>query len=143
MALIDKLTNIADAIRGKTGGADPLSLDAMAEAIAAIETGGGGGGFSNIEVVTIASGFTRADKAQGILSAMVTNGETTYFVRKTKDIPNGACMYACFNLPVTAGGTDGYARWRSANGITGTNAWGNAYELAASAGDEYYKVVIS
>ena len=43
MALIDKLTNIADAIRGKTGGTDPLTLDAMAEAIAGIETGGGGG----------------------------------------------------------------------------------------------------
>jgi hypothetical protein len=43
MALIDKLTNIADAIRGKTGGTDPLTLDAMAEAIAAIEAGGGGG----------------------------------------------------------------------------------------------------
>ena len=41
MALIDKLTNIADAIREKTGGTDPLTLDAMAEAIAAIEAGGG------------------------------------------------------------------------------------------------------
>lgn len=43
MALIDKLTNIADAIRGKTGGTDPLTLDTMAEAIASIEAGGGGG----------------------------------------------------------------------------------------------------
>lgn len=42
MALIDKLTNIADAIRRKTGGTDPLTLDAMAEAIAGIEAGGGG-----------------------------------------------------------------------------------------------------
>ena len=140
MALIDKLTNIADAIRGKTGGADPLSLDAMAEAIAGIETGGG---FSNIEVVTIASSFTRADEAKGILSAMVANGETTYFVRKTKDIPSGACMFANFNLPVTAGETSGYARWRSANGFSGASAWASAYELVANVGDEYYKVVIS
>lgn len=43
MALIDKLTNIADAIREKTGGTDPLTLDAMAEAITGIETGGGDG----------------------------------------------------------------------------------------------------
>lgn len=42
MALIDKLTNIADAIREKTGGTDPLTLDAMAEAIAGIEAGSGG-----------------------------------------------------------------------------------------------------
>lgn len=48
MALIDKLSAIADAIRGKTGGTDPLTLDAMAEAIAAIETGGGGAGGDDI-----------------------------------------------------------------------------------------------
>ena len=55
MALIDKLTNIADAIRGKTGGTDELTLDAMAEAIAGIETGGGGsdGGASGIYMAKI------------------------------------------------------------------------------------------
>lgn len=42
MALTDKLIAIADAIRGKTGGTDALTLDQMATAIAAIETGGGG-----------------------------------------------------------------------------------------------------
>ena len=42
MALIDKLTAIADSIRGKTGGTDALSFDQMAAAISAIETGGGG-----------------------------------------------------------------------------------------------------
>ena len=41
MALTDKLTAIADAIRGKTGGTDAMTLDAMAQAIASIETGGG------------------------------------------------------------------------------------------------------
>lgn len=40
MALTDKLTNIADAIREKTGGTDALTLDAMAAAIAGIEAGG-------------------------------------------------------------------------------------------------------
>ena len=39
--LTDKLTNIADAIRGKTGGTDALTLDGMVEAIAGIEAGGG------------------------------------------------------------------------------------------------------
>lgn len=42
MALTDKLTAIADAIRGKTGGTDALTLEAMAKAITALETGGGG-----------------------------------------------------------------------------------------------------
>lgn len=41
MALTEKLRNIADAIRGKTGGTDLLTLDEMAEAIAGIQTGGG------------------------------------------------------------------------------------------------------
>lgn len=41
MALTDKLTAIADAIRGKTGGTDALTLDQMATEIAGIETGGG------------------------------------------------------------------------------------------------------
>lgn len=38
----EKMTAIADAIRAKTGGTDPLTLDGMAAAIAGIETGGGG-----------------------------------------------------------------------------------------------------
>lgn len=37
------LTAIADAIRSKTGGTDALTLDGMAEAVAGIQTGGGGG----------------------------------------------------------------------------------------------------
>ena len=44
MALTDKLTNIADAIRGKTGGTEKLTLDGMATAISGIATGGGGTG---------------------------------------------------------------------------------------------------
>lgn len=40
MALIDKLTAIAEAIRGKTGKADPLTLEQMATEIDGIEAGG-------------------------------------------------------------------------------------------------------
>ena len=43
MALTDKLTAIADAIRAKTGETAPLGLVDMPTAIASIETGGGGG----------------------------------------------------------------------------------------------------
>ena len=43
MALTDKLTDIADAIRGKTGKTDKLSLDQMPLEIAGIVSGGGGG----------------------------------------------------------------------------------------------------
>lgn len=54
MALTEKLTNIADAIRTKTGSADKLTLDGMAQAIAGIEIGGGsGGGTSGIYMAKI------------------------------------------------------------------------------------------
>jgi hypothetical protein len=42
MALTEKLGNIADAIREKTGSTELLSLDGMAAAIAGITAGGGG-----------------------------------------------------------------------------------------------------
>ena len=41
MALINKLTAIADAIRSKTGGTEPLTLDGMVTAIDGISAGGG------------------------------------------------------------------------------------------------------
>lgn len=54
MALTEKLTNIADAIRTKTGSADKLTLDGMATAIAGIQTGGGsGGGTSGIYMAKV------------------------------------------------------------------------------------------
>ena len=44
MALTDKLSAIGNAIRAKTGGTELLTLDAMPNEIASIQTGGGGGG---------------------------------------------------------------------------------------------------
>ena len=41
MSVNEKMTAIADAIRAKTGGTGPLTLDGMAEAIKSIEEGGG------------------------------------------------------------------------------------------------------
>ena len=51
MALIEKLTAVADAIRGKTGGTEKLTLDGMATAIAGMEAGGGGGQFETGEII--------------------------------------------------------------------------------------------
>lgn len=53
-----KLKAIADAIRGKTGNADSLTLDQMATEIAGIEAGGGGGGSVTAESITEALGYT-------------------------------------------------------------------------------------
>lgn len=46
MALTDKLTAIADAIRAKGGTTDQLTLTGMVDAINAIQTGGGGTGLA-------------------------------------------------------------------------------------------------
>ena len=80
MALIDKLTNIADAIRGKTGGTDPLTLDAMAEAIASIQTGGGGG-----DSGIISGSFT---PAENLLEAEISIGADTnnFLIYATSDV---------------------------------------------------------
>ncbi len=43
MGLIEKLTAIGNAVRAKTGKTAPLTLDAMAAEITALEAGGGGG----------------------------------------------------------------------------------------------------
>lgn len=51
MALIDKLTAIADAVRAKTGGAELLTLDQMAEAISEIS-----GSSMPADIVEIATG---------------------------------------------------------------------------------------
>ena len=59
MALTDKLTAIADAIRVKGGTTDLLTMDGMVEAINAIETVSGGG--SGTEVI-ITSSVTNAEQ---------------------------------------------------------------------------------
>ena len=50
MALTDKLTAIANAIREKTGGTELLTLDQMPTEIAGIETGGGGASVAEKDV---------------------------------------------------------------------------------------------
>ena len=53
MSVHSKMTAIADAIRGKTGGTNPLTLDQMATAIAEIQTGGGGGDNTLLESIVM------------------------------------------------------------------------------------------
>lgn len=69
MALIEKLENIGNAIRNKTGKTDLLTLDEMVTEIGNIETGGGSGGdvseYFNTEITTNTTG------AQGILHSVV------------------------------------------------------------------------
>ena len=78
MALIDKLTAIADAIREKTGTTEPMTLDSMATAISGITGGGGGGELSDY---IPESAFT----ISGSCSYMFANGKWDWFVEKYGD----------------------------------------------------------
>lgn len=57
MSVNSKMTAIADAIRDKTGGTDPLTLDQMAAEIASIQTG--------VELPTLENPGSASDLAQG------------------------------------------------------------------------------
>ena len=75
MALTDKLTSIADAIRSKTGKTDKLTLDAMVTEIDGIETGSGTGGAFTLEeikdFVTGCSNNYGSDNVRKVASAVI------------------------------------------------------------------------
>ena len=68
MALTDKLSAIGNAIRAKTGGTELLTLDAMPNEIASIQTGGGGG----IQVEPIVLTGSQEYGCAGIISSTYT-----------------------------------------------------------------------
>lgn len=82
MSVNEKMTAIADAIRGKTGGTTALTLDQMAAEIAGIETGGGGDSYNNpwvsYETVEIEIGENAVTTTQEACAYMVSaSGLTT------------------------------------------------------------------
>lgn len=96
MAITDKLTAIADAIRGKTGKTDALTLDQMATEIAGIQAGGGDELFvsyitgqmteySNSDITTLGEGaFACNNKITSVNLPNVTTIPRFTFYRCTK-----------------------------------------------------------
>ena len=91
MALTNKLTAIADAIREKTGTTEPMTLDSMATAISGI-TGGGGGELTDYipeSALTII----------GYCDYMCYKGKWDWFIEKhgdkitTSNLVNTSCMF--------------------------------------------------
>lgn len=80
MALIDKLTAIADAIRGKTGGTEGLTLDAMVSAIEGIEAGGGG-------IPYTSGSFTLAANNSAVIITHNLNSDKVFVMWAIKDNP--------------------------------------------------------
>jgi hypothetical protein len=133
MALTDKLSAIADAIRGKTGGTEELTLDQVVDAIAGIESGGGGG-----ETVTMAASCTNAKACYDLLTSLkdadatvhvwVFNGDAS-----TTGVDNQAkLLVICDFVP------NSFYWVRCRGGVYNANS-GNtvAYDLAMSAGDSF------
>lgn len=92
MALTDKLTNIANAIREKGGTTEPLTLAQMPDAIAAIQSGGG-------DVPLEWSGNLEYWDNQGMwdwyfqqnsnrmTTSDITNGQNMFYMSKLTEIP--------------------------------------------------------
>ena len=81
MALTDKLTAIADAIRSKGGTTEQLTLDGMVEAINAISAGGGGGPFNDVTLLATI-------EASDDVSAIQIDWQTVVqFSELVKDLP--------------------------------------------------------
>lgn len=72
MALTDKLSAIGNAIRAKTGGTELLTLDAMPNEIASIQTGGGGGDTIPEEAFTVT----------GVCIHRFANGAWDWFIKQ-------------------------------------------------------------
>ena len=85
MALTDKLSAIGNAIRAKTGGTELLTLDAMPNEIASIETGGGGG---------VQPMILTGDQAYGCSGSLAANYIKLYGnTISTKDLANTDYMF--------------------------------------------------
>lgn len=133
MALTDKLSAIADAIRGKTGGTEELTLDQMVDAIAGIESGGGGG-----ETVTMAASCTNAKACYDLLTSLKDANATVHVwvfngdASKTGVDNQAKLLLICDFVP------NSFYWVRCRGGVYNANL-GNtaAYDLFVSAGDSF------
>ena len=133
MALTDKLSAIADTIRGKTGGTEELTLDQMVDAIAGIESGGGGG-----ETVTMAASCTNAKACYDLLTSLKDANATVHVwvfngdASKTGVDNQAKLLMICDFVP------NSFYWVRCRGGVYNANL-GNtaAYDLVMSAGDSF------
>ncbi len=131
MALTEKLTSIADAIRTKTGSADKLTLDGMATAIAGIETGGGsGGGASGIYMakITPAEDMDRLDVTHNLgttdILLAVCFAETLGDITPTKNATM-ARFYAKTDVPFRFGSTSSGDNYQVYSNYLVASGWVN------------------
>ena len=145
MALTDKLTSIANAIREKGSTTDMLTLDGMVEAINAIEIGGPTDVTDS--VVSVAFSSTNAYMAQtGFEGIAPEDAKIAIFILQgdQSNVANNKCLLAFLNRLYNNSSTSGrllYCRLRNSlyDFQFGSS---DAYDLVVNAGDTFRMVVI-
>ena len=153
MALIEKLTAIADSIRAKTGGTDSLTLDAMAEAIASIAAGGGGGISPTITVETViatesgTTGDVVMNYVKNLFPTLDSVEPCLFKVLFVKDVEtakktnNGFLgIFASYYASVTPTVNASMLRWR--NNAYNAAQSGSGFDVRLASGTEFYMVTI-
>ena len=147
MALTDKLTAIADAIRAKGGTTDLLTLDGMVEAINAIETGGGASDVTD-SVVSVAFSVSNAEAAYNGFNGIVPDDAKMaifFWQGDQSNAVNNQCLFAILqrlylNSNITLGSMF-FCRWRNSSYDFQLSS-NSAYDLIVNAGDTFRTVVI-
>lgn len=86
MALTDKLTSIADALRAKTGGTGKLTLDQIASGISGLDASGSGGSTAPTEAEKWIVGMYEKDGTAG------SPTQDTHYMYYNKKLASGAVV---------------------------------------------------
>ena len=146
MALTDKLTSIANAIRAKGSTTDMLTLDGMVAAINAIETSSGATDVTD-SIVSVAFSATNAYMAQtGFEGIAPEDAKIAIFILQgdQSNAVNNKCLIAFLNRLYNSSSTLGrllYCRLRNSlyDFQSGSS---DSYDLIVNAGDTFRMVVI-
>lgn len=147
MALTDKLTAIADAIRSKGGTTEQLTLEGMVEAINAIETGSGATDVTD-SVVSVAFSASNANAVRAGFDGMAQSDakmEIFFWCGDKSNAVNNQCLFAILQrLYLTSNTTLGgmlFCRWRNSSYDFQLSS-NSSYDLIVNVGDTFRMVVI-
>ena len=142
MALTDKLTSIANAIRSKGGTTDLLTLGGMVEAINAIETGSGATDVTDSIVSVSFSGTNANDTKDGFRVIIPEDAKVAifHFQGNLSNASNNQCLLAIFPKMYLKNEM-AYIRWRNSSyDFQSTST--SVYDLVVNSGDTFRMVVI-
>ena len=148
MALTDKLTAIADAIRAKGGTTDLLTLDGMVEAINAISAGGGATDVTD-SIVSVAFSSTNSfDTYTGFNGILPEDAKIAILLWQgdESNAVNNQCLFTVLqrvyiNPNNIYAGALMYCRWKNSSYDFQTNP-NISYDLIVNTGDTFRMVVI-